>query len=150
MGFDHKLGAIETFIGEDKNSQDLKNAINNGIRIIVTTLQKFPVIYTEVDKVNGRCFAVIVDEVHSSQTGSSALKLKTALADTEEALQEYAEQEGLAEEEVDPEDRLLKEMIAQGKHKNLSFCLYSNAKSHHTGNVWAGTGGRIVSSVPCI
>lgn len=119
-GFDHKLGAIET-IGEDKNSQDLKNAINDGVRIIVTTLQKFPVIYTEVDKANGRCFAVIVDEAHSSQTGSSALKLKTALADTEEALREYAEREGLAEEEVDPEDRLVKEMIAQGKHKNLSF-----------------------------
>ena len=63
-GFDHKLGAIET-IGEDKNSQDLKNAINDGVRIIVTTLQKFPVIYTEVDKANGRCFAVIVDEAHS-------------------------------------------------------------------------------------
>ena len=123
-GFDHKLGAIET-IGEDKNSQDLKNAINDGVRIIVTTLQKFPVIYTEVDKANGRCFAVIVDEAHSSQTGSSALKLKTALADTEEALREYAEREGLAEEEVDPEDRLVKEMIAQGKHKNLSFFAFT-------------------------
>lgn len=123
-GFDHKLGAIET-IGEDKNSQDLKNAINDGVRIIVTTLQKFPVIYTEVDKANGRRFAVIVDEAHSSQTGSSALKLKTALADTEEALREYAEREGLAEEEVDPEDRLVKEMIAQGKHKNLSFFAFT-------------------------
>ncbi len=47
-GLDHKLGVIET-IGEDKNSQDLKNAINDGVRIIVTTLQKFPVIYTEVE-----------------------------------------------------------------------------------------------------
>lgn len=36
--FDHKLGAIET-IGEDKNSQDLKNVINDGVCIIVTTLQ---------------------------------------------------------------------------------------------------------------
>ena len=52
-GFDHKLGAIET-IGEDKTSQHLKNAINDGVRIIVTTLQKFPVIYTEIDKANGR------------------------------------------------------------------------------------------------
>ena len=47
-GLDHKLVVIET-IGEDKNSQDLKNAINDGVRIIVTTLQKFPVIYTEVE-----------------------------------------------------------------------------------------------------
>ena len=95
--FDHTVGAVET-IGDGKNSQDLKNAINDGIRIIVTTLQKFPVIYQEVDKVKGRNFAVIVDEAHSSQTGTSALKLKTALADTEEALREYAEIEGKAEE----------------------------------------------------
>ena len=78
-GFDHTLGAIET-IGEDKTSKDLRDAINGGVRIIVTTLQKFPVIYQEVDKVAGRNFAIIVDEAHSSQTGSSALKLKAALA----------------------------------------------------------------------
>ena len=99
-GFDHTLGAVET-IGEDKTSKDLRDAINNGIRIIVTTLQKFPVIYQEVDKVAGRNYAVIVDEAHSSQTGSSALKLKAALADTEEALREYAELEGKEEEELD-------------------------------------------------
>ena len=74
--------------------------INDGVRIIVTTLQKFPVIYQEVDKAEGRNFAVIVDEAHSSQTGSSALKLKSPLADTEEALREYAEIEGKAEDEI--------------------------------------------------
>lgn len=122
--FDHTVGAVET-IGEGKNSQDLKNAINDGIRIIVTTLQKFPVIYQEVDKVKGRNFAVIVDEAHSSQTGSSALKLKTALADTEEALREYAEIEGKAEEEHDPDDKLIQEMIHHGKHPNLSFFAFT-------------------------
>ena len=120
--FDHTVGAIET-IGEGKNSKDLRDAINNGIRIIVTTLQKFPVIYQEVDKQNGRNFAIIVDEAHSSQTGSSALKLKTALADTEAALREYAEIEGKAEE--DPDDKLLQEMINHGKHKNLSFFAFT-------------------------
>ena len=120
--FDHTVGAIET-IGEGKNSKDLRDAINNGIRIIVTTLQKFPVIYQEVDKKKGRNFAIIVDEAHSSQTGSSALKLKTALADTEAALREYAEIEGKAEE--DPDDKLLQEMINHGKHKNLSFFAFT-------------------------
>ena len=122
--FDHTVGAIET-IGEGKNSKDLRDAINNGIRIIVTTLQKFPVIYQEVDKKKGRNFAIIVDEAHSSQTGSSALKLKTALADTEAALREYAEIEGKAEEELDPDDKLLQEMINHGKHKNLSFFAFT-------------------------
>lgn len=83
-------------------------------------MQKFPVIYQEVDKVEGRNFAVIVDEAHSSQTGSSAIKLKTALADTEAALREYAEIEGKAEDEIDRTDKIVEQMISHGKHKNLS------------------------------
>ena len=123
-GFDHTLGAVEA-IGEDKNSKDLRDALNNGVRIIITTLRKFPVIYQEVDKVAGRNYAIIVDEAHSSQTGNSALKLKTALADTEEALREYAEMEGKAESELDPDDKLMKEIIVHGKHKNLSFFAFT-------------------------
>ena len=123
-GFDHTLGSVET-IGEDKNSKDLRDAINNGARIIVTTLQKFPVIYQEVDKVAGRNFAIIVDEAHSSQTGTSALKLKAALADTEEALREYAEIEGKAEDEIDKNDKLVQEMITHGRHPNLSFFAFT-------------------------
>ena len=122
--FDHTLGTVET-IGEGKTSKDLRDAINNGSRIIVTTLQKFPVIYTEVENTKGKGFAVIVDEAHSSQTGSSAIKLKTALADTEAALREYAEIEGKAEDEIDKNDKLLQEMIVHGKHKNLSFFAFT-------------------------
>ena len=123
-GFDHTLGSVTT-IDDKKNSQDLKDAINNGDRIIVTTLQKFPVIYELVDKVKGRNYAVIVDEAHSSQTGTAALKLKSALADTEDALREYAEIEGKAEEEIEKDDKIIKEMLAHGKHKNLSFFAFT-------------------------
>ena len=123
-GFDHTLGAVET-IGEDKNSGDLRDAINNGARIIITTLQKFPVIYTEVNKTAGKNYAVIIDEAHSSQTGTSALKLKVALADTEDALREYAELDGKAEDEIDPEDALVKELTSHGRHKNLSFFAFT-------------------------
>ena len=122
--FDHTLGTVET-IGEGKTSKDLRDAINSGSRIIVTTLQKFPVIYSEVENTAGKGFAVIVDEAHSSQTGSSAIKLKTALADTEQALREYAEIEGKAEDEIDRNDKLVQEMIVHGKHKNLSFFAFT-------------------------
>lgn len=139
-GFDHKLGAIET-IDEKKNSKDLRDAINDGVRIIVTTLQKFPVIYQEVDSVAGRNFAVIVDEAHSSQTGSSAIKLKTALADTEQALREYAEIEGKAEDEIDRTDKIVQEMITHGKHPNLSFFAFTATPKAQTlemfGEPWA-------------
>lgn len=129
--FDHTLGTVET-IGEGKNSGDLRDAINNGCRIIVTTLQKFPVIYKEVDDTSGRNFAVIVDEAHSSQTGSSAIKLKTALADTEEALREYAELEGKVEDEIDANDKLVQEMIVHGRHKNLSFFAFTATPKEQT------------------
>ena len=120
--FEHMNGVLET-IDDDKSSRDLRDAINAGVRIIVTTLQKFPVIYQEVDAAKGRNYAIIVDEAHSSQTGESALKLKAALADTEDALREYAEIE--EREAIDPEDKLIREMIVHGRHKNLSFFAFT-------------------------
>ena len=71
MSFEHTVGQVET-IGDNKTSQDLKTAINDQKKIIITTLQKFPVIYDEIDNTAGRSFAILVDEAHSSQTGSSA------------------------------------------------------------------------------
>lgn len=123
-GFDHTLGSV-CAIDEKKSSKDLRDALNAGKRIIVTTLQKFPVIYEEVDDTKGKNFAIIVDEAHSSQTGASAMKLKVALADTSDALKEYAELEGKAEDEVDATDRLVREMISHGRHQNLSFFAFT-------------------------
>ena len=124
-GFDHTLGSV-CAIDEKKSSKDLKDALNAGKKIIVTTLQKFPVIYEEVDDTTDKRFAIIVDEAHSSQTGSSAMKLKAALADVSDALKEYAELEGKAEDELlDDNDRLVREMIAHGRHKNLSFFAFT-------------------------
>ena len=124
-GFDHTLGSV-CAIDEKKSSKDLRDALNAGKRIIVTTLQKFPVIYEEVDDTTDKRFAIIVDEAHSSQTGSSAMKLKTALADVSDALKEYAELEGKAEDELlDDNDRLVREMISHGRHKNLSFFAFT-------------------------
>lgn len=124
-GFDHALGSV-VLIDEKKSSRDLLKAVKDGKRIIVTTLQKFPVIYDLVGDTSGKSFAVIVDEAHSSQTGQSAMKLKMALADTTEALTEYAELEGKAEDELDLEnDKFLHELITAGKHKNLSFYAFT-------------------------
>nr|WP_239520147.1 DEAD/DEAH box helicase family protein [Methanococcus maripaludis] len=131
-GFDHKLGLIET-IDEKKTSKDLKDAINSGKKIIVTTLQKFPVIYEEVENNHGKRFAVIVDEAHSSQTGRSAQKLKIALADKNDALEEYARIEGDAEESTeDFEDKLVNELISHGRHKNLSFFAFTATPKQKT------------------
>src|SRR5699024_966739 len=46
--FEHQKGVVVK-IDDEKTSKDLKDAINDGKRIIITTLQKFPVIYNDVD-----------------------------------------------------------------------------------------------------
>ena len=128
--FDHTKGVVEKI---DGTSKDLRDAINNGKKIIITTLQKFPFIYQEVDDNTNKRFAIIVDEAHSSQTGNSARKLKEALADTEEALKEFAELEGEEEENLkDSEDFILQEMLAQGKQKNLSFFAFTATPKQKT------------------
>ncbi len=131
-GFEHKKGQV-CLIDEKKKSTDLRDAINADRRIIVTTLQKFPVIYEEIDSSKRKKFAIIVDEAHSSQTGKSAMKMKIALADTADALKEYAELEGKSEEEIeDSEDQIVKEMLKHGKHKNLSFFAFTATPKRKT------------------
>ena len=128
--FDHTKGVVEKI---DGTSKDLKEAINNGKKIIITTLQKFPFIYQDINDNTNKKFAIIVDEAHSSQTGNSARKLKQALADTEEALKEFAELEGLEEDELkDGEDFIVNEMLSHGRQKNLSFFAFTATPKQKT------------------
>ena len=116
----------------DKNSAQLRNAINDGAAIIVTTLQKFPIIFKEVEH-TGKNFAVIVDEAHSSQTGRAAIALKKALADTDAVLDEYAQLEGEAEiSEEKRNDAMWQELAAQGMHRNLSFFAFTATPKDRT------------------
>lgn len=124
QGHDHTLGTIVA-IDDSMTSRHLKDAINDGKRIIITTLQKFPVIYQEVEHVAGRKFGVIIDEAHSSQGGSAAASMKSALADTQAALEKYAKEEEIAAEELDAENRLVREMMTHGRHENLSFFAFT-------------------------
>ncbi len=127
--FDHVEGVVQKI---DKNAQQLKDAIEAGTGIIITTLQKFPVIYKEVQTGHNR-FAIIIDEAHSSQTGDAAKKLKRALADTEKALEEYAELEAAEEEKKkDDEDKLLDELASHGVHDNMSFFAFTATPKEKT------------------
>lgn len=123
--FDATTGLVET-IGESKSSKDLLKAINDGKQIIITTLQKFPVIYQDVASTAGKRFAVIVDEAHSSQTGSASQKLKIALSDKEEALKEWETfDEEEAQQARDNEDALNATLLGQGRHENISFYAFT-------------------------
>lgn len=129
--FDHVDGTVEK-IDKGKTSRDLLKAINDGKKIIITTLQKFPQIYSEIDSI-GKKFAVIVDEAHSSQTGRSASKLKEGLGNTEEILEMYAREELALEKATPDEDELLlKELASHGKHSNMSFFAFTATPKEKT------------------
>ena len=127
--FDHIDGVVRPIT---KGSESLKAALNDGAKIIITTLQKFPYIYQDVQS-TGKRYAVIVDEAHSSQSGTAAKKLKVALGDTEEVLEQYAREEAEEESKMeDYEDNLVKELSTHGMHKNISFFAFTATPKNKT------------------
>lgn len=127
--FDHIDGVVRPIT---KGSESLKTALNDGAKIIITTLQKFPYIYQDVQS-TGKRYAVIVDEAHSSQSGTAAKKLKVALGDTEEVLEQYAREEAEEESKIeDYEDNLVKELSTHGMHKNISFFAFTATPKNKT------------------
>ena len=119
--FEQTLGVVENI---DTTSRQLKEALEAGKTIIVTTLQKFPVIAAQIGALPGQRFAVIVDEAHSSQSGESTKSLKSVLAagSLEEAEAEEAEAE-TPEEEL--ESAILAEMEKRGRLPNLSLFAFT-------------------------
>jgi type I restriction enzyme R subunit len=63
----------------DKGSKHLKEALEEGKKIIITTIQKFPHIVNDIGDLPGNKFAIIIDEAHSSQSGNTAGKLNATL-----------------------------------------------------------------------
>ena len=114
--FEQTLGVVENI---DETSRQLREALEAGRTIIVTTLQKFPVIAEQIGQLPGKRFAVIVDEAHSSQSGESTKSLKSVLAagSLEDAEQEEA---GAETPEEELEDRVLEAIRSRGPQPNLS------------------------------
>ena len=83
-------------VGHATHSGDLRRFIEQGRKIIVSTVQKFPFILDEIQHEAGRTFAIIIDEAHSSQGGKTSSAMHKALGDG------IGPEEG--EEESDPED----------------------------------------------
>lgn len=108
------------------NSQQLKNALESGKDIIITTLQKFPVISESIAELKGKRFAVIIDEAHSSQSGESAKHLKKTLNTN----LEKAEKED--EDDFDLEDEVLKEIRAKGRQNHISYFAFTATPKNKT------------------
>ncbi len=97
----------------DGTSRDLKQAIEDGARIIITTIQKFGTDHLkEISGQGARRFAVIIDEAHSSQSGKSATSMTDALT----------RDEGSSE---DVEDKILEYQRARGPQPNISYLAFT-------------------------
>ncbi len=116
--FEQTPGVVENI---DKTSRQLKEALESGKTIIVTTLQKFPVIADEMGALPQKRFAVVIDEAHSSQSGEDARSLKKVLAPG--SLEEAEREE--SEDSEDLEDRIVAEMKARGRLSNVSYFAFT-------------------------
>ncbi len=72
-------------VGHAEGSGDLKRFIQGGTKIIITTVQKFPYVLSDIGSEHkGSKFAIIIDEAHSSQSGQTASKMNRALSGAED------------------------------------------------------------------
>lgn len=108
------------------NSQQLKQALESGEKIIVTTIHKFDYIVEEMEDLSDRNFAVLIDEAHSSQTGE--LKDSQTRALSEESSIEGEEDE----EEVSVQDRLNEDMEGRGVLSNVSSFAFTATPKEKT------------------
>ena len=100
--FQRITGVVQTITGNDASkSQQLAKALSDGKKIIVCTIQTFPFALAKVQELaatQGKRFAVIADEAHSSQTGEAAAKLKELLS--AEELKELADGGEISNEDI--------------------------------------------------
>ena len=75
---------VKNIVAHADTSQDLKRSLETGKKVIITTIQKFPHIVDGIANLSDKKFAVIIDEAHSSQSGTAADKLNQTLGSTDE------------------------------------------------------------------
>jgi len=104
-------------VGHAEHSGDLRRFIEEGKKIIVSTVQKFPFILDEIATEEGKTFAIVIDEAHSSQGGKTSAAMSEALASKAK------------EDETEPEDTvneaLEKRMAARKMLKNASYFAFT-------------------------
>ncbi|BAU10237.1 type I restriction-modification system R subunit [Leptolyngbya sp. NIES-3755] len=134
--FEHRQGVVQKI---DKDSKQLTQALESAVPIIITTLQKFPHVTKQLLKLaeerkgnavlpTRRC-AVIIDEAHSSQSGETAIELKSVLGG--EQLQQEAKKRA-EEEGLENLEELFKIMAARSHQANLSFFAFTATPKHKT------------------
>lgn len=104
-----------------EHSGDLRDAIKDGKRIIITTIEKFPYVVPDIGaKHKNNKFAVIIDEAHSGQSGRNSAQMNLALS-------------GLAsDDEMDNEDKINAMMEGRKLLTNASYFAFTATPKNKT------------------
>lgn len=97
-GFEGVSGVVEAIT---QGSRQLREALEEGKKIIITTIQKFPYILDEITSLKSKTFAIIIDEAHSSQSGTNAQKMSEAIRGKSLDEEEEAREESLDEKIIE-------------------------------------------------
>ena len=107
----------------EEGSQQLKEFLEKGKDIIITTIQKFPFISESISKIGSKTFGIIIDEVHSSQSGENSKHLKMSVSKGEDM-----DGDGY----IDYEDIIREEIRSRGKQKHVSFFGFTGTPKNKT------------------
>jgi type I restriction enzyme R subunit len=127
--FERTAGVVAVITSKDgSKSAKLAEALSGDKKIVVCTIQTFPFALEAVRELaatQGKRFAVIADEAHSSQSGEAASKLKAVLSPEEAA--ELADGG-----EVSSEDILAAQMSARASDSGITFVAFTATPKNKT------------------
>lgn len=117
-----QFAQVGATVGHAERSGDLRRFITDGKKIIITTVQKFPFILDDIGALHkDRCFAIIIDEAHSSQGGKAAAALNAALMGAEDG-----------DEDETVEDRINAIMQSRKMLPNASYFAFTATPKNKT------------------
>ena len=93
LGYIRTFGHSENTYAHAETAKDLRELIENGKHIIVTTIEKFPFMCDTIGDMTKKNFAIIIDEAHSSQSGTAAQAMNTAMGHTDADSSEETEEQ---------------------------------------------------------
>lgn len=109
-----EFSEVKNIIAPAYSSRELKEALENGKKIIITTIQKFPFIIDGISDLSNKNFAVIIDEAHSSQGGPTSDKMNQAMGNS---INE--------ENEEDAQDKIVASMRSRKMRGNASYFAFT-------------------------
>jgi type I restriction enzyme R subunit len=130
-----QFGQVNKLVAWAKKSSDLRWAMEQGKRIIITTLQKFPFIVDEIADMSDKRFAVIIDEAHSSQGGTAAAKMNEAMGTWNEiGVKGWGADAGASftPEEYDGQDLILQALHGRKMRDNASYLAFTATPKNAT------------------